>query len=235
MDVIVGKRTEEVDASAARARAAPYAGVLVDIGTGSGRFVYEAARRLPHLLCIGIDAVSTKLQDYSAKALRKAARGGVPNAMFVRSGAEDLPAELAGLATHITVNLPWGSLLRGLVVPDARLISTLRGIASAEATVEILLTYSRSYEPEMIESLGLPELTVEYLEQHAGPLYERQGIGIQGVRVYGNAVVRRLPLEWGRKLAYGRERQFFHILGRVGAKPRAEETPAESLLLSLAR
>lgn len=230
MDVILGKQMEEIDAAAVRAAVAPYRGVLVDLGTGSGRFVYKVAQHFPDLFCIGLDAVSRELQEYATKVRRSPARGGLPNAMFVRAAAEDTPAELAGLATHLTVNLPWGSLLKGIVLAQPEVMGNLLRLAASQAGLEFLVSYSSRYEPQMMAQLGLPELTREYLEQHLTPAYAAQGIFVQEIALLDNATVRRLPLAWGRRLAFGRERQFVHIIAGAGG---LLDAPIPSLLRAL--
>ena len=72
-----------------------------------------------------------------------AGKGGLPNARFIASGVEQLPADLAGMASFVTVHFPWGSLLRAAVGDDvdgaaeiARLVARgglLRLLVSAAA------------------------------------------------------------------------------------------------------
>ena len=59
------------------------------------------------------------MRDASRRAARPAGKGGLPNARFIASGVEQLPAELAGLASLVTVHFPWGSLLRAAIGEDA--------------------------------------------------------------------------------------------------------------------
>ena len=59
------------------------------------------------------------MRDASRRAARAARKGGLPNARFIASGVEQLPAELAGLASFVTVHFPWGSLLSAAVGDDA--------------------------------------------------------------------------------------------------------------------
>src|SRR5688572_27423511 len=79
-----------------------------------------------------------------AEASRRAAaptrRGGVPNAIFVAASAEDLPGPLAGAADEITICLPWGSLLRGLLTADERLIDRLIRTVRGNGEVTILIS-----------------------------------------------------------------------------------------------
>src|ERR1043166_1451856 len=93
-------------------------GVIIDIGTGDGRFVYQSARRNPNKLYIGIDPNTRPPQKNSEKITRKPAKGGAPNVLFIQSAIEDLPEELNGVANEVHVHFPWGSLLRAVATGD---------------------------------------------------------------------------------------------------------------------
>jgi 16S rRNA (adenine(1408)-N(1))-methyltransferase len=47
------------------------AGVIIDIGTGDGRFVYQSARRNPKKFYIGIDPNVRPLEKISEKICRR--------------------------------------------------------------------------------------------------------------------------------------------------------------------
>ena len=68
-------------------------------------------------------------------------RGGVPNVAFVVASAEALPGELAGTVERLTVNLPWGSLLRGaLALADAEPAARgIAGLLAADGEARMLL------------------------------------------------------------------------------------------------
>src|SRR5712691_4640741 len=83
--------------------AAGHHDVVIDVGTGDGNFVYGLARQRPETLCIGIDAARDGMEENAVRALRKPARGGVPNVLFVVAAAEEPPTELAGVADEIYV------------------------------------------------------------------------------------------------------------------------------------
>ena len=69
-------------------------GVIIDIGTGDGRFVYQSARQNPTKFYIGIDPNTRPLEKISEKIYRKPAKGGAGNVLFIQAAIEDLPAEL---------------------------------------------------------------------------------------------------------------------------------------------
>src|SRR5688500_19150299 len=76
-------------------------GVVMDIGTGDGRYVSAAARANPNKFYIGIDANAKPLEKISMRATRKVKKGGLPKAMFVQDDVEDLPAEFDATADEL--------------------------------------------------------------------------------------------------------------------------------------
>lgn len=98
--------------------------MIVDIGTGDGRSVLARATAEPSALVIGVDAAAASMAGSS----RRADRRGPRNALFFAAGAEALASSpLAATADLVTVTLPWGSLLRGILGLDE---AALRGVAA---------------------------------------------------------------------------------------------------------
>ena len=79
------------------------------------------------------------MAEASRRAAGPARKGGLPNAMFVVAAAESLPGALAGVADRVTVNLPWGSLLRGALALDGRAAAGIASLVAPGGTVEMLL------------------------------------------------------------------------------------------------
>ncbi|MGH2551501.1 MAG: hypothetical protein ACRDHN_19105, partial [Thermomicrobiales bacterium] len=117
MQLIVGKRPQTTDVSSIVHWAGAYREVLIDLGTGDGAYVRHVAIREPSTAVLGIDTCGTNALE--------SARRSPENARFVVLDALSLPAELTELASGITINFPWGSLLRGLLVGDGRLLAAL--------------------------------------------------------------------------------------------------------------
>jgi len=113
--------------------------VTIDAGTGDGRAVLAAARRDPATLVLGLDANAASMAEASRRAAGPARKGGFPNAAFVVAAAEAPPAELHGLAELVSVQLPWGSLLRGVVGRDEVVATGLAGLVTPTGTIELLL------------------------------------------------------------------------------------------------
>ena len=80
---------------------------------------------------IGVDACRENLRANS--------RSKLPNALFVIASAQSLPQELNGLASHITINFPWGSLLESLLSNEDSLMSRLIAITRPFASLDIRL------------------------------------------------------------------------------------------------
>lgn len=98
-----------------------------------------AAARDPNGLVIGVDPVASAMAEASRRAARAAARGGLPNALFVAASAESIPAELQGIAAQVVVRFPWASLLRGCLGSDAAVARGLASLLAPRGTLELLL------------------------------------------------------------------------------------------------
>ena len=134
MEYVYGKRTGQLSATELACRIQNFEQVWLDLGTGDGRFVEEMARLHPTTFFIGVDACRENLA-------RVAGRAG-SNTLYLIASAENLPLELAGLADHISINFPWGSLLKGLLEPQSKVWANLPQLAARGASLEIRLNLS---------------------------------------------------------------------------------------------
>jgi 16S rRNA (adenine(1408)-N(1))-methyltransferase len=114
--------------------------VIVDLGTGNGLAVLAAAAREPGSLVLGVDAVAASMAEASRRAARSPAKGGLPNALFVVSAADALPAALDGGADEVTVLFPWGSLLRGALGLDEAVAGAIARLVKVDGSVTMLLS-----------------------------------------------------------------------------------------------
>jgi 16S rRNA (adenine(1408)-N(1))-methyltransferase len=142
-------------------------GVIVDIGTGDGRFVYQSARRNPNKFYIGIDPNTRPLEKISEKIHRKPAKGGAGNVLFIQSAVEDLPAELDGVANEVHVHFPWGSLLRAVATGDVEVMRSLRRVCAEGALLEVVIGIDPVRDKTEIERLGInPEFIDDVLVEN---------------------------------------------------------------------
>ena len=114
-------------------------GVIIDIGTGDGRFVYQSARQNPNKFYIGIDPNVRPLEKISEKIHRKPSKGGAPNVLFIQAAVEDLPPELDGVADEVHIHFPWGSLLRAVATGDVDVLCNVRRICAPGAMLEVVV------------------------------------------------------------------------------------------------
>src|SRR6266542_3466022 len=93
--------------------------VLADLGCGDGKHSLRLAMAEPAALVVGVDAETTRLDRVAAAARRRR----VMNLFFLTwSMDRPLPA-LAGRCTTITVIMPWGSLLEGILGTDEQVLT----------------------------------------------------------------------------------------------------------------
>ncbi len=98
-----------------------------------------AAARDPNGLVIGVDPVAPAMAEASRRAAQTAARGGLPNVLFVAASADSVPAELHGIAARVTVRFPWAALLRGCLGSDPAVARGLASVLAPGGTLELLL------------------------------------------------------------------------------------------------
>lgn len=187
-------------------------GVVIDLGTGDGRFVSAAARANPNKFYIGIDANAKALEKPSMKATRKPTRGGLPNALFIQAAVEDLPEELNGTADEIHVHFPWGSLLRAITVGDEAVLAALRRIAAPECLLEIVIGIDPERDKTEIERLEIPDITPVFLHSYLVPKYIAAGFKFVEGGTLESEKWSRLETSWARRLRGGRRRKVFYLV-----------------------
>jgi 16S rRNA (adenine(1408)-N(1))-methyltransferase len=186
-------------------------GVIVDIGTGDGRFVYQSARENPTRFYLGIDANAKPLKKVSMKATRKPAKGGLPNVLFIQAPIENLPTELSDTADEIHIHFPWGSLLRAVATGDANVLQSLRRISSRDCLLEVVIGIDPERDRAEVERLQLPLVSADYIETVLAPRYEAAGFRFRESGIMAPPDWKHLKSSWARKLQanYGREVVYF--------------------------
>jgi 16S rRNA (adenine(1408)-N(1))-methyltransferase len=188
MEIIQGKQTRIIDAATLAARIAGYQQIAIDIGTGDGRYVWDVARRCPASFVIGVDACRENLRAVS--------RAAPDNVLFVIANALALPDTLHGLATQITINFPWGSLLAGLLDGNAAFLAGLSALARPGAALEIRLNGGALAEAGYTMDVGVTRIRQTL---NAGGFTLRQSLALDA------DALRACPTTWAKRLAYGRD------------------------------
>ena len=187
-------------------------GIVIDIGTGDGRFVLAAAKANPRKFFIGIDANTKPLEKPSMKATRKPSKGGLRNVLFVQAAVEVLPDELNGTADEIHIHFPWGGLLCAVVIADESVLRSLRRIAATECLLEVIIGIDPERDRSEIERLGLPELSEDYLESCLVPKYREAGFKLVERGRLERKDWSRLETSWARKLGSNDNRTVLFLL-----------------------
>jgi len=196
MESIRGKQALFIDAAALAQRLAGYQHILIDIGTGDGRFVRHVAGTRADTFALGVDACRENL--------RRSSRQAPGNALFVIANALALPCELHGLATHLTINFPWGSLLQGLLGNDTRLLAGLAALAQPGARLDVRLNGGALSQAGWLLEAGAARVR---------QVLPDAGFTIQIATVMNAGDLRRLPTTWARRLAFGRDPRAMTLTG----------------------
>ena len=135
----------------------------------------------------------------SRRADAKAARGGRPNALFLVAAAETLPTELSGIAGGVTVNFPWGSLLRGVLAQDMPILAGLGRLLGPNGRLEAMVSAVAR------DGLTLPGDS----DLRAG--YRVAGLDLSQYRQATTQEIAERPTSWARRLGAGRDRPVWRI------------------------
>jgi 16S rRNA (adenine(1408)-N(1))-methyltransferase len=190
-------------------------GVIIDLGTGDGAFVYQSALRHPDRFYIGIDAQSSALEKVSEKIHRKPSKGGATNVLFIQAAVEDLPAELDGVADEIHAHFPWGSLLRALAIGEETVLSNLRRVCAPGAWLEAVMALDPERDRAEIERLGLSPLSIEFLETTLIPRYRAAGFDVVEYGSIPPSEWPRLQTSWAKRLRGAPPRPLSYLVARA--------------------
>ncbi len=198
-------------------------GVIIDLGTGDGTFVYQSARRHPDRFYIGIDPQSSAMEKVSEKIHRKPAKGGAVNILFIQAAVEDLPSELDGVADEIHAHFPWGSLLRALALGDEVVLRNLRRACAPGAWLEVVIALDPERDRAEIERLGLSLLSLEFLETTLIPRYRAADFEVVEYGSLPPSEWPQLQTFWAKRLRGATERQLSFLIARaVGGDQAAD-------------
>ncbi|HEX5889216.1 MAG TPA: class I SAM-dependent methyltransferase [Pyrinomonadaceae bacterium] len=190
-------------------------GVIIDIGTGDGRFVYQSARQNPKKFYIGIDPNVRPLEKISEKIYRNPPKGGAPNALFIQAAVEDLPAELDGVADELHVHFPWGSLLRAVAAGDLAVLRNLRRICAPGALFEVVLGLDPARDQTELERLGLVPLTLEFIDQQLASRYRAAGFELTERGIIAASKWPEFNTSWAKRLHQSDRRLITYLVCRA--------------------
>ena len=190
-------------------------GIVIDIGTGDGRFVYQSARRNPKKFYIGIDPNTRPLKQISEKIYRKPNKGGAPNVLFVQSAIEDLPEEFNGVADEVHIHFPWGSLLRAVATGDLPVLEKLRLICAPGALLEIVIGIDDERDRTEIARLGLTPLSRDFVSNVLTARYGAAGFEIVEQGTLTASEWSSFETSWAKRLQGNERRSVTYLIGRA--------------------
>lgn len=171
----------------------------IDLGTGDGRFAVHLARARPELGVIGIDTCLDHLHG--------SPRRFPANVRFVQSDARDAGIG-AGVATRsVSINFPYGSLLRGLVDADPALLDRLDELLGPRGHLQVRVN-ERALHDELPGALPGALLGTALDPHDAGNTIVRGLRRLDRVRVSSRPIeraeLRAFPSTWSKRIGFGR-------------------------------
>jgi 16S rRNA (adenine(1408)-N(1))-methyltransferase len=139
------------------------------------------------------------MADAASRAARRPARGGAPNARFLVSTAESIPEELAATADLVTVQFPWSSLLRGIVLGEPAVVGPIAGLLKPSPASELRLLLSVERRDRALGIEALDERSVGGIA--AG--FTQFGIEAIELRPASAADLEAIHSTWARRLRAG--------------------------------
>ncbi len=196
METIRGKASLNMDMTDLYARLANYNRIMLDLGTGDGKFAFCHADNFPNHFVIGVDSCRENLHEHS--------RAKLPNLLYIIANAQALPHELHGLVSHITINFPWGSLLESLLNGDDRLLRGLESVANSSAVLDVRLNGGALAEQGCILEDGAERIFAN-LTSAGWNLRKPEMLDLRALRAF--------PSTWAKRLAFGRDPRAIQLSG----------------------
>lgn len=188
METIRGRTSRELDVNELKEQVTRYNRIHLDLGTGDGRYARTLAAGHPDWFIIGMDSCRENLRGHSQAKLQ--------NLLYVIASAQDLPRGLQGCVSHLTINFPWGSLLRSLLAGDPRLMDGLGCISRPAASVELRLNSGALAEAGTTLDAGTDAIYHNL---------QRMGWRVSSPVTVDARGLREFPSTWAKRLAFGRD------------------------------
>jgi len=188
METIRGRLSRDLNGTELQKTLAGYERISLDLGTGDGRFVCKLAEQHKEMFFIGVDSCRENLRANSQRKLS--------NALFVISSAQALPHELNGLASQISINFPWGSLLESLLNNDACLVNGFLFVTRPCVSMDLHLNADALATAGWALESGADR--IEHILNAAS--WKTKSRSCMNARD-----LRAIPTTWAKRLAFGRD------------------------------
>ena len=197
METIRGRKSLDLDCTIWKERIATYNCIVLDLGTGDGRYARTLAEMNPGHFVIGLDSCRENLREHSQAKLQ--------NLLFVITPAQDLPHELENLVSHITINFPWGSLLQSLLSADSKLMCGMKAISRPKTSLTLRLNGGALAEAGKTLEAGTDRIYYNLLQA---------GWQIEHPVMMDAGALKIFPSTWAKRLAFGRDPRAMILSGQ---------------------
>ena len=188
METIRGRKSLELDSYELMHRLTNYKHITLDLGTGDGRYARTLAAEHPRWFVIGIDVCRENLREHSQAKLQ--------NLLFIIASAQNLPCELNGWVSHISINFPWGSLLTSLLAGDPKLMRGLKSVSRSGASLHLHLNGGALAEAGKTLEAGADRIFFNLLQA---------GWELEHPVMMDASALKKFPSTWAKRLAFGRD------------------------------
>ncbi len=152
------------------------------------------------------------MAEASRRAAKPESRGGSPNAMFVVAPAEAPPPELLGIADELTINFPWGSLLRGALALEGAASTGIAGLLRPGGRLTVLLSVTDR------DGLAIGAFDAPGAAEALAIRWAAHGLRLEGARLASIDELDATRSSWARRLRAGRDRPAWKLSLRRGAE-----------------
>jgi len=208
VQIVLGNKKTQIDKDQLTGLTKCYDSTVIDLGAGDGKYVYKSALDNPNNFYIAVDPSEKQLAIHAKKAARKR----LPNVIFCLSSLENLPPELVDIADKVHINLPWGTLLKSVVLPSRESVAALSSIIVKGGKLEIIFGFDEKLEPSETERLELPEITLEYIQTEMVPVYTRYGFSLLSLQEIKKDELRSMKTTWSKRLSFGNMRRTYKLV-----------------------
>jgi hypothetical protein len=149
----------------------------------------------------------------------------VPNLLCITEPTEILVAELSGVANRVSVILPWGSLLRGIALPETTFLNHLRFLCASDATVEIVFSYDERRDAGQQGRLGFAPTNEWDVRGILAESYERAGFQVASIETISQSGLRLYETTWAKRLSFARPREIWRVRLSVSQVNQESNSP----------
>lgn len=204
MKRVKGSKTLEINKQEFIEISHKYTKLLVDIGTGDGRYVYKNAILNPQNLYIGIDPNQKQLETYS----KKANKNKVENCIFIIGSIEIPIPELYKSADEISIIFPWGTLLKAIATRETHLLKNIRDMLKDHGKLVIIFGYEKDFEPTEYERLALTEVNPEEIRSELSKFFSNSNVTLD---LINTKEMKEIESTWGKKLSFNPYRKIHKL------------------------